>query len=363
MKKEQLTLVGVGDVLIDREKTETMFQHVAEVLRSADIAYANCEQALSDKGQANPIQAAHSEPKTIAALLYAGIDIVSLANNHSLDWGREAFLDTMNRLKTANLPFVGAGANLAEAHQSIILERKNTKVGFLAYSSVHREEYSATADRSGVCPIRVWTLYEKVHYQPASLPRVVSLANRDDLEYMVQDIKKLKSQVDVVVLCMHWGIPLIPRTIPMYCSEIGHAAIDSGADLIIGTHSHIPQAIEVYKGKTIFYCTGNFAMELGPHMRDHEHVREMDDIYGRLDLEKRKYSMIVKAVIDDGKIKRVSFFPCIINSDSEPEVVRRSDPRYIDIAGYIKEISQRRTSATLFQDDGDEVMILGNKGG
>jgi poly-gamma-glutamate capsule biosynthesis protein CapA/YwtB (metallophosphatase superfamily) len=137
MKKESITLMGVGDVLIDREQPETIFRHVDRVIRSADIAYANCEQALSDKGIPNPIQAAHHDSRNLKAFLSAGFDVVSLANNHSLDWGKEALTDTFSRLKAAGLPFVGAGYNLAEAHQPVVLERKGNKVGFLAYSSVH----------------------------------------------------------------------------------------------------------------------------------------------------------------------------------------------------------------------------------
>jgi poly-gamma-glutamate capsule biosynthesis protein CapA/YwtB (metallophosphatase superfamily) len=107
MKKPAVTFLGVGDVVIDLDQPETAFRHVADVLRSGDITYANCEQALSDKGSPNPRQAIHSEPRNIPAFLYAGFDIVSLANNHTQDWGKEALLDTMSRLKEAGLAYVG----------------------------------------------------------------------------------------------------------------------------------------------------------------------------------------------------------------------------------------------------------------
>ena len=81
---------------------------------------------------------------------------------------------------------------------------------------------------------------------------------------MVSDIQQLKSQVDVTVISYHWGQHFLPWVIPMYCFDIGHAAVDAGADLILGTHAHMLKGIEVYKGKVIFYSTGNFAIELGP---------------------------------------------------------------------------------------------------
>src|SRR4030042_5382601 len=109
MKKELITLLSIGDIIIDREKPETIFQHVAGVLRSADITFANCDQMYSDKGYLILGHGTNSEPRNIPALLYAGLDVVSLANNHAFDWGKEALLDTMARLKEAGLPYVGAG--------------------------------------------------------------------------------------------------------------------------------------------------------------------------------------------------------------------------------------------------------------
>jgi poly-gamma-glutamate capsule biosynthesis protein CapA/YwtB (metallophosphatase superfamily) len=361
MKKEAIVLMGVGDVLIDREKPETIFKHVAPIIRSADIAYANCEQALSDKGTPNPIQAAHHDSRNLDAFLSAGFDVVSLANNHSLDWGREALTDTFARLKAANLPFVGAGNNIIEAHQPVILERKGTKVGFLGYSSVHLPGYEATSERPGVAQIRVWTVYDKVDYQPATPPRVVTIPHKDDMNAMIADIKKLKAQVDVVVLCMHWGLHLVPRVIPDYCIDIGHTAIDIGADLILGTHAHILKGVEMYKGKAIFYSTGEFALELGAHMRDHAHIKEMDEVHGTAYLDKRKYSMIVRAVIEDGKIKRVSYLPCYVNEHFEPEIKTRNEHLGQDIYSYVMDISQSEHLNSQFAWDGDEVVISPQK--
>ena len=95
MKKEAISLLGVGDILIEREKPETMFQYVAKVLSSADITYGNCEQMYSNKGSVAPGgHATYSDPKNITALLYAGFDVVSLANNNTLSLGPEALFDT-----------------------------------------------------------------------------------------------------------------------------------------------------------------------------------------------------------------------------------------------------------------------------
>lgn len=356
MKEETITLLGVGDILIDREKPETIFQHVAEVLRSADITFGNCEGAFSDKGSPNPKQAAYSSPKNIAALLHASFDVISLANNHSLDWGREALLDSMPRLKEVGLSYAGAGRNLAEARQPVILERKGTKVGFLAYSSVHPEGYEAEENKPGVVPLRAWTFYDKIVDEPAPPPRIISIPCREDLAAMIDDIKRLRAKVDVVVISFHWGLVVVPRIIPMYCIDAGHVAIDAGADLILGTHSHRLKGIEVYKGKVIFYSTGDFGLELGRHFRDHEHVISLNEHYRITDDTDRRYTLIAKAIIEAGKIK-VSYIPCWINEQSEPEIVPGSDPRGQAVFNYVEDVSRSEGLPVHFSWDGDEVLI------
>ena len=368
MKKERITLLGVGDILIDREQPETIFQHVAETLSSGDITYANCEQMYSDKGCPSPVHTTPSDPRFLPALLYAGIDVVSLANNHALDWGPEALLDTMARLKKAGLPYVGVGKDLAEAHQPVILERKGTKVGFLAYGCIGPNGYEAGDNKPGFAPIRSWTIYEQIDYQPGTPPNIVTIPYKEDLVIMVEDIKKLKSRVDVAVVAFHWGQHFLPRIIPMYCFDLGHAAIDAGADLILGGHPHILKGIEVYKGKVIFYSTCNFALELRPEVWNSPGApKRTKKIYNFTpDPECPNYPMphearatlIGKATIEDGEVKRVSYIPCYINKWSEPEIVTRSDAMGQEVFNYIVDISRSESLPVNFSWDGDEVLIL-----
>ncbi len=358
MKKETITLVGVGDVIIDREQPETIFRHVANVLRSADIAYANMEQVLSDKGTPHPKQAVYSSPKMVDAYVSAGVDVVSLATNHIGDWGTEGVLETLKTLKAAGIPYCGAGENLIEARKPAILERKGTRVGFLNYCTVHMDEYAATDTKPGLAPIRVWTVYERVDYQPATPPLIVSITHKEDLASLVEAVKNLKAQVDVAVLCMHWGQHILPAIIPDYCIEIGHAAIDAGADIVLGSHTHILKGIEMYKGKPIFYSLANFVLELGPHMRDHKHVSLLDKLYRVKDWHDRRKTMIAKAVIEDGKVARISYIPCYENDNKEPEMVKRSDPRGQDVFNYVEDISRSEGLSVHFEWDGDEVVVL-----
>lgn len=370
MKKEAIIFLGTGDLLIDREKPETIFQHVAGVLRSADIAFANSEQTYVEGGYLIRGHGTNSESRNLPAVVSAGFDVISLANNHTLDWGTGTLLETMKKLKKAGLPYVGAGENIGEARRPVILERKGTRVGFLAYSSVHPKGYEADSDRPGLNPVRIWTIYEQTDYQPGTPPRIVTLPYKEDLAVMVADIRKLKSQSEVVVVSMHWGQHIIPRVIPEYCFDVGHAAIDAGADLVLGTHTHIAKGIEMYKGKAIFYSTGNFAAEIGPSQTKGaggQFAHKLVEKYGavvdpecptfNLPHESRR-TMIVKAIIEDGRITRISYIPCFINPDAEPEIVTRSNPLTQEVYDYIEDISQSEHLPVNFAWGKDEVFIL-----
>ena len=145
---------------------------------------------------------------------------------------------------------------------------------------------------------------------------------------------------------------------PDYCFEMGHAAIDAGADMIIGSHTHILKGIEMYKGKPIFYSVGNFALELGPHMRDHKHVNILDKLYRIKDWHDRRKTVIAKAIIEDGKISRVSYIPCYERDDKEPETLKREDPRAQDVFDYVADISKSEGINTRFEWEGDEVLVM-----
>ena len=116
--------------------------------------------------------------------------------------------------------------------------------------------------------------------------------------------------------------------------------------------------IEIYKGKAIFYSLGNFALELGQHMRDHEHVRGLDEHYRIKDWTERMKTMIAKAIIEDGKITRVSYIPCYINENSEPVIVKRSESKGQDVFNYLEDISRSEGLPVCFSWKGDSEVLI-----
>ena len=183
---------------------------------------------------------------------------------------------------------------------------------------------------------------------------------------MVEDIKKARKQADIVVMTDHWGIHNAPVVIPDYEYEVAYAAIDAGADLVLGTHPHILKGIEVYKGKVIIHSLANFVIELAVVDRGAAPIktlrlkswREMNArVYRPRHPDQRK-SLIVKCAIAGKKITKVSYIPVMLDADwSMPEPLPRTDPRAQEVYQYIADITRDAGLNTRFTWDGDEVVI------
>ena len=242
-ESKRLVIAAVGDIMLDGSAREIMreqgydyaFDKMRPWLQKADIAFGNLEGPLTDRGEPAPDKKYlfRSPPAKVAdALKAAGFDIVSLANNHSLDYGSEGLADTIAALDKVGVHHVGAGENLGVARQAAILQRNGLKVAFLAYSLTFPEEFWATAKRAGTV-----------------------FGYREIVE---GDIRAAKQKADIVVASFHWGQESKTELRP-YQVALGHAAIDAGASLVIGHHPHILQSVERYKDGVILYSMGNFA--------------------------------------------------------------------------------------------------------
>ena len=371
-KADDLLLYAVGDIAPYREDPASIFQQVTGVIRQADIAFCQLEINLSHQGSPLPQArlAMRADPKTARAIKQAGFNVVSFASNHCMDWGREAFADTINALKEQELAVIGVGKNIEEARKPAIMEYKGTRVAILAYNTILPQGYWAEADRPGCAPMRGLTLYEQIeHDQPGTPCRIHTFPRRDDLEAMVDDIRKAKAQADLVILSMHWGIHFIPAVIAEYQRAMAHVAIDSGADLILGHHAHILKGAEVYKGKVIFYSLCNFALDLSPtkemlESKRHQEIQVLnpewqpDPEYPTYYLppDSRK-TMVAKCVISGGKIDSVGFLPVGINKQSQPEVLSAADPRFGQVVRYMEEITQDQGLNARYVVEGNEVLI------
>jgi hypothetical protein len=369
---QDITLYAVGDIGPDRADPASIFRHVRDVIRQGDIAFTQLECNLSNRG-VGLVENARN-PKIAEAIREAGFNVVSFAGNHCLESGINAFFDTLKNLKKQRLPVIGVGKNIEEARKPTIIECKNTKVAFLAYNSVIPQGHWAEKNRPGCAPLRARTLYEQMDPpQPGTPCWIHTFPYREDVAAMTADVKKAKSQADLVVVSMHCGIHMTPAVIAEYQRDIAHAAIDAGADLILQHHAHILKGIEIYSGKVIFYSLCNFALELlfmtaeltaNPGFKERAHALNPDwnppyPDYPSFPFppDSRK-TLIAKCIISNKKIKKVSFLPTIINQQAEPEILGSGDRRFGEIVKYMEDITRDQGLDTKYKVKGDEVIII-----
>jgi poly-gamma-glutamate synthesis protein (capsule biosynthesis protein) len=245
----RITIAAVGDVMLARSigrrildgEAGTLLADVAPVLSAADIAVANLETAVSDIGapQAKGYTF-RSPPEAIEALVAVGIDVVALANNHALDYGTAALLDTAARLDAAGIARAGAGENESEARRAALVERNGLSIAFLSYVDTQAEgsysqaAWDAGSDRPGVA----WASIAEIR----------------------EDVTAATASADVVVVLLHFGIEY--ATAPTEGQRAyAEAAIDAGALLVLGSHSHVLQPVEPYAAGLIAYSLGNFVFD------------------------------------------------------------------------------------------------------
>jgi poly-gamma-glutamate synthesis protein (capsule biosynthesis protein) len=371
-KNGRITIIAVGDVAVNRENPDSIFPYVTNVIKSADIAFCQLETNYSERGivlpQARVPSIAH--PKNALAISKAGFNAVSFASNHSLDCGSEAFLDTIQVMKEIGIDLIGVGRNIEEARKPQVIDCKGTKIAFLAYNSILPMGYWADAKRPGCAPMRAWTVYEQIeHDQPGTPARIHTFANEYDKAAMVEDIKKAKAQADVVMVSAHWGIHFKEAEIAMYQREYAYAAIEAGADVILGHHAHILKAIEIYKGKPIFYSLCNFAFDL-PLPREFLETRRWKEMMElnpswTIDLRYKSYpfpadsrmTMACKISISDKKVTRVSFLPTLVNEDSQPRFLSSKTPEFNRVVEYMEKVSKAEGIDIRYHVEGDEVVI------
>ncbi len=375
-EKVAVTLCAVGDVIASHKDPDIAFEYVGPILREADITFAQNESNYTDRRDVAPVRGVITEVtsrKNAEALKLGGFDVMSFASNHCMDLGSDIMLETVEVLRKLGIAVVGVGRNLEEARRPVIIERKGTKVAFLAYASVLRTGYNAGPERPGCAPMRAWTLYHQADYQPGTPPQILTFPYKDDLEALIQDVKKAKAQADIVALSLHWGIHLLHATLATYQKEVAHAAIDAGTDIILGHHPHLLKGIEVYKGKPIFYSMGNFAFYSPLELRLERRKQSAEaaglwDLYGRkLDLksewtlymfpEECRKSMIVRCNIVENKIQRVSFLPVLINQKAQPQVAPAGDESFNELLQYVKEITESQGLETKYMVEGGEIVV------
>lgn len=243
-RSDPVTIVFAGDVLIAEAMeqyydaagvTRLVSEELLAEMQNADICMVNNEFQFSNRG--TPMEdkqfTFQTDPKYVQILLDMGVDIVSLANNHSLDFGTEALQDTFATLDDAGILYAGAGDSKERAEELQIIEVNGKKFGFLAATRV--------------IPVSAWN----VEYRQPGL-----FTTYDDTR-LIECIEEAKENCDFLTVYVHWGIEreAYPQD---YQTGIAKHCFEAGADVVIGAHPHVLQGIEFMDGKPVFYSLGNY---------------------------------------------------------------------------------------------------------
>lgn len=344
-------LTAVGDVQPNREDPGSLFALVEPYLKSGDLRICQLEATLSTMGTVrtdvqNPAHRVH--PRNIQALSAANFSIVSMAGNNNVDYGLEALYDTLDLCHEHGIATVGAGHDLAEATKVIFLEAAGKRVAFVNFCSILREGYAATEHRGGIAPLHISTFYEpleNIYEQPATPSKTVTVPDQPDLERVLTRIRAAREAADIVVASFHWGVHFT-YDLAMYQPDVGYAAVDAGADVVLGTHPHCLQAIDVYKGKPIFYSLGNFAFEQ-PEPVAQQGVSKYLTFYG-LDGDRSlpghphpwhcRLTLITQLAFDGSGVSEVRLVPVYFNDNAQPEPLKKGSRLHSQVTELLEEL-------------------------
>lgn len=317
--EESVTITFAGDILFDPgyaiysnykstgyDLTRCIGNDVLSQMRSADIMMVNNEFPYSDRGAPQPEKTYtfRAPTSTVSLLDDMGVDIVSVANNHTFDYGEDAFIDTLTTLENADMPYVGAGMNIEEAVKPYYFIANGMKIAFIGATQIER---NSNPDTRGATE---------------SLPGVFRCLNPDKL---CEVISEAKQESDFVILYIHWGTENTDQ-IDWCQAEQDNLYVEAGADIIIGDHPHCLQEIGYINGVPIVYSLGNFWFN-----------------------SKTVDTCMVTLTLNSGGIDSIKFIPCLQSgctvkdlSESEQQRIITymnsiSSTAYIDENGYVHE--------------------------
>lgn len=285
-KKGEVVLIFGGDVMLSRTVEQKMekyndyawpFKKIAELLSTADIAIINLESPLTHSSKYSVPSESFSfnaNPKSLQGLTLAGIDLVTLANNHFGNQGINGMRDTFQLLQENGFAFVGAGKNSVEAHQPALMEKNGITFSFLNYGYP-----------------------ENLYVANSSTPGIANM----NIDVMEKNIKLAKQKSNITIVIMHAGVEYTNQPNEQQ-KNFARKAIDAGADLVIGHHPHWVQTTEIYHEKPILYSLGNL-------------------IFDQMWSKETQQGVLAKIIFKDNSISSIEIIPIKIKDYGQPEII------------------------------------------
>lgn len=284
-----VTFIAVGDIMLSRTVADRIRKHqdvnypfldTADYLRSADFVFGNLEAPITPGRTIGSTEMVfRAEPGVEQALKAVGVAAVSLANNHIMNFGAKGLEDTIQYLDAAEIAHAGAGAGAEAAQAPALVERNGITVAFLAYS------YTGTT----------WSASDDTRAGPAAISN----------ETVADDVALARAAADIVVVSMHNGTEYAAQP-SVAQKNFAHAAIDAGADLVIGHHPHVVQTVEKYLDKYILYSLGNF-------------------VFDQMWSEETRHGMTARITLDRTGVKDIRYEPIIIDDYAQPRLAEADE--------------------------------------
>lgn len=313
-----LTVSAVGDMIFDRQVKALIVSAggsaplsvVASHLSAADVTIGNLESPLSIGGVKNATKDVtfRGDPRGVEGLVSSGFDLLSIANNHVLDYGPDALADTVAALDARGIAHAGAGADRTAAWKPAVVERDGTSVAYLAFSHILPPGFVATDSKAGLA------------------------AGRNNMDAVTEAIRSAKAEHDYVIVSFHWGVEYQDDANGEQVRD-ARAAVDAGADMVLAHHPHVIQAVEYYKNRLIAYSLGDFVF----------------DHYSR----KTGEAFVLDAALGPDGVTDVKVTPVYLDDHGRPEFVTGSEATVI--LDRLKVISAKRS--TLVSIDGNTATV------
>lgn len=319
MTADEFTVLAVGDVFLDRKYPTEAFSYVQKWFDSADLVIGNHEGALSQSGQQRLfypwLSIINSTPEMVDGLDAAGFDILSLANNQSMNYGPEGLMDSIELLERVGIDATGAGEDKAAAEAPAVRTVDGVSVAVIGVEATRWDwgDTQALTDQPGLNQLQTSSLYPSPH------------VSRRGLQKLENTVSAAKDTYDVVILLPHFGVTA-GHEIATHQRAIAHTAADAGADAIIGAHSHTLQAVEVYNETPICYSLGNFVFDKGGHWGVNWMPSE---------------TAVAELTLSADGVNGVTVHPALYDTGArdKPRILDPEEPEYGEIADLLAELS------------------------
>ncbi len=382
---ERITVLSVGDLILDVPGVEKYFDESRSLLQSGDVVIGQVEIPYT----AHPHWSAydnHSAPATdpcrLEAMRDAGFNVGTCAGNHSFDQGYNGIMDTVNKLHELGIASAGEGENDAAAYAPARIARKGRKFACFSYTAVGPKTAQATPAKAGAAFIYVATAYDNDTNEPGALPtHIYTSVSPAAMQQMRESFRREREAGATVLASFHMG-RMHSLDVQQYQIEIAHTAIDAGAEMVFAHHPHTLLGIEMYKGKPIFYSVGHFVFATDAFLQEGTALAAQrrflpnhwqgvntealikprepitDNIPYYVGDEASRNTLIAKGVFDETGLVRASFTPCYIDDLGHPVPVRRGE-KGDDVLAHIRmlcELEQLDTKFT-WSEAGTEVYL------